>query len=167
MNRFRRLSVSRQCGFTLVELAVVIIVIGVLAAFAVPRFRDSVERSKASEAFNYLSSVRAAQERFVARQGTYADDISRLDIQMSEPQYFSVGTIEAGTSGSLEDSWSLTLTRAGASAGYGDDAEEKSLPAVAHACLLWCLKRFSTFHLEHYKDQVLEKGKISQLPGKT
>ena len=101
MNRFRR-STNRQGGFTLVELAVVIIVIGVLAAFAVPRFRDSVERSKASEAFNYLSSFRAAQERFAARQGTYSGDIGTLDIQMSEPQYFAVGTVEPGASGSLD-----------------------------------------------------------------
>ena len=120
MKRLTRNSVDRQAGFTLVELAVVIIVIGVLAAFAVPRFRDSVERSKASEAFNYLSSVRAAQERFAARQGTYSDDLARLDIALTDPQYFSVGTVEAGVTSSLEDSWSLTLTRLGASAGYGD-----------------------------------------------
>lgn len=118
MNRMRTL--RNQKGFTLVELAVVIIVIGVLAAFAVPRFRDSVERSKASESFNYLSAVRAAQERSAARQGTYASDLTKLDIQMSEPKYFTVGVVEAGSSGDLEDSWSLTLTRAGASAGYGD-----------------------------------------------
>ena len=118
MNRIRER--RNQHGFTLVELAVVIIVIGVLASFAVPRFRDSVERSKASESFNYLSAVRAAQERFAARQGTYADDLDTLDIQMSAPRYFDVGTVEAGSSGDLEDSWSLTLTRSGASAGYGD-----------------------------------------------
>jgi len=105
-------------GFTLVELAVVIIIIGVLAAFAVPRFLDSVERSKAAEAFNYHSAVRAAQERYQVRQGTYADDISKLDIQMPTPKYFSVGTPTAGT-GTLEDSWSLTLTRTGAAGGYG------------------------------------------------
>jgi len=106
-------------GFTLVELAVVIIIIGVLAAFGVPRFLDSVERSKAGEAFNYLSAVRSAQERYQVRQGTYADDISKLDIQMQEPKYFTVGTPAAGSSGSLEDSWSLTLTRTGAAGGYG------------------------------------------------
>lgn len=110
---------SRSRGFTLVELAVVIIIIGILAAFAVPRFLDSVERSKAGEAFNYLSAVRSAQERYQVRQGTYADDISKLDIQMQEPKYFTVGTPAAGSTSSLEDSWTLTMTRSGASGGYG------------------------------------------------
>jgi type IV pilus assembly protein PilA len=106
-------------GFTLVELAVVVVIIGVLAAFAVPRFLSSVERSKAAEAFNYLSSVQAAQERYHARQGTYAGTVTDLDIKMTTPKYFSVGTIAAGGTASLEDSWTLTLTRSGASAGYG------------------------------------------------
>jgi len=109
---------GRKC-FTLVELAVVIIIIGILASFAVPRFLDSVERSKAGEAFNYLSAVRSAQERYQVRQGTYADDISKLDIQMQEPKYFTVGTPAAGSTSSLEDSWTLTMTRSGASGGYG------------------------------------------------
>jgi len=110
---------SRRSGFTLVELAVVIIIIGILAAFAVPRFLDSVERSKAGEAFNYLSAVRSAQERYQVRQGTYSDDVTKLDIQMQEPKYFGVGTFAAGSTGSLEDSWTLTLTRTGAAGGYG------------------------------------------------
>ena len=107
-------------GFTLVELAVVVVIIGVLAAFAVPRFLASVERSKAAEAFNYLSSIQAAQERYHARQGTYADDVTNLDIKMTNLKYFTVGTVAAGSTGSLQDSWTLTLTRTGASAGYGE-----------------------------------------------
>ena len=109
----------KSSGFTLVELAVVIVIIGVLAAFAVPKFRDAVERSKAAESFNYLSSVRAAQERYHARQGTYASAVSMLDIKFSAPKYFTVGDIAPGATGNLEDSWTQTLTRFGASAGYG------------------------------------------------
>ena len=106
-------------GFTLVELAVVVVIIGVLAAFAVPRFMASVERSKAAESFNYLSSIQAAMERYHARQGTYATTVDDLDIKMTSLKYFTVGIVEAGSTASLQDSWSLTLTRAGASAGYG------------------------------------------------
>ena len=116
-NRQSFLSSARR-GFTLVELAVVIIIIGVLAAFAVPRFLKSVERSKAAEAFNYLSAVRAAEERFQVQNGTYCDDVTKLDIQMPAPKYFTVGTPAAGSTGKLENSWTLTLTRAGASAGF-------------------------------------------------
>src|SRR5438270_13345233 len=72
-------------GFTLVELAVVIVIIGVLAAFGVPRFLKSVERSKAAEAFSYLSAVRSAEERSQARNGTYEDTLSNLDISFPAP----------------------------------------------------------------------------------
>jgi prepilin-type N-terminal cleavage/methylation domain-containing protein len=109
----------RSAGFTLVELAVVIVIIGVLAAFAVPRFRNAVERSKAGEAFNYLSAVRAAQERYHSWKSSYADATNELDIKMPDPKYFTMGNIEPGSTSCLESSWKMTLTRAGASAGYG------------------------------------------------
>ncbi len=106
-------------GFSLVELSVVVIIIGVLAAFGVPRLLKSVERSKASESFKYLASLRAAEERYQAREGTYTATLADLDMTQVAPKYFSVGVVAAGTTMSLEDSWTLTLTRAGASAGYG------------------------------------------------
>jgi type IV pilus assembly protein PilA len=116
---FGPLNAKCRKGFTLVELAVVIVIIGVLAAFGVPRFLKSVERSKAAEAFSYLAAIRAGEERYQAREGSYAANITDLDIQFSTPKYFTVGSIAPGSTGSLEDSWTLTLTRVGASSGYG------------------------------------------------
>ena len=117
MHAIRRLS---RTGFTLVDLTVITVLIGIMAAFALPRFRAAVERSKAAEAFNYLACVQAAQERYHSRQGAYTDDLSDLDIKLTTPKYFKIGSIGAGDSGSLEDSWTLSLTRFGASAGYGE-----------------------------------------------
>ncbi|HLA83982.1 MAG TPA: type IV pilin protein [Thermoguttaceae bacterium] len=107
--------VSRRKGFSLVELAVVVIIIGVLAAFGVPRMLEAVERSKASEAFGYLSSVRSAQERYQAKEGKYAEALTDLDVSQSTPKYFEVGTITSET----EDAWTLTLTRKEGASGYG------------------------------------------------
>jgi len=111
-------------GFTLVELAVVIVIIGVLAAFGVPRFLKSVERSKASEAFQYLAAVRAAQERYLAKEGVYASDLNDLDITQNTPKYFTVDSdgldVTAGTISDPEAAdWSLTLTRIESTSSYG------------------------------------------------
>ncbi len=107
-----RTTESRK-GFTLVELAVVIVIIGVLAAFGVPQFLKSVERSKAAEAFNYLSAVRSAQERYLAKEGCYADSSTstNLDITQVDPKYFDVGTLMATAGSGGSPSWELTLAR--------------------------------------------------------
>lgn len=85
-----------------------------------PRFLISVERSKASEAFNYSSTLHSAQERYHSRQGIYADALSKLDTTMTAPEYFALGSIVVPTSAtSLETGWEITMTRTGASAGYG------------------------------------------------
>lgn len=99
-------------GFTLVELAVVIVIIGVLAAFGVPRFLQSVEKSKASEAFNYLSAIQGSEERYLAQNGVYASSISDLDVNLPTPQYFTVpSSITVTPDSSGNPAWSLMLTR--------------------------------------------------------
>jgi type IV pilus assembly protein PilA len=101
-------------GFSLLELTVVVVIVGVLAVFAVPRFLQAIERAKAAEAFEYLMAVRAAQERYLVQHGQYASSIDDLDVELPALEHFTVGTLEVG-----ETSWKLTLNRAGAAAGYG------------------------------------------------
>ncbi|MBN1395741.1 MAG: prepilin-type N-terminal cleavage/methylation domain-containing protein [Pirellulales bacterium] len=115
----RKSDAGTRKGFTLVELAVVIVIIGVLAAFGVPRFLKSVERSKAAEAFQYLSAVRAAQERYLAKEGIYTTDLTDLDITQSLPKYFSLGTITAAQADDGEPVWTMTLTRIADTSSYG------------------------------------------------
>ena len=113
-NKETKINKTNKSGFTLVELAVVVVIIGVLAAFGVPRFMDAVERSKAAEAFGYLDAVRSGQERYHAREGIYAAHLTDLDVKFQSPKYFGVGDVSAS-----ETTWTLTLTRTGPSAGNG------------------------------------------------
>jgi prepilin-type N-terminal cleavage/methylation domain-containing protein len=120
MQTLNTVSRRRHSGFTLVELAVVIVIIGVLAAFGVPRFIKSVEKSKATEAFEYLASVRTSQERYMAQNGQYAASVALLDIVAQAPKYFdnpTTITVVAGGAGAPA-TWSLTLARVGPAAGY-------------------------------------------------
>ena len=98
-------------GFSLVELVAVTVIVGVVAAAGLPRFVKSVEKARAAEAFGYLEAVRSAQDRRLSQTGTYAGSLSDLDIPRSPLKYFHVGAIEAGSTGTLANSWTQTLTR--------------------------------------------------------
>jgi prepilin-type N-terminal cleavage/methylation domain-containing protein len=69
-------------GFTLIELLVVVLIIGILAAIAVPKYQIAVEKSIMQEAILNLKAIAQANDRFFLANNRYADaeEISKLDI---------------------------------------------------------------------------------------
>ncbi|MEM7449707.1 MAG: prepilin-type N-terminal cleavage/methylation domain-containing protein [Myxococcota bacterium] len=65
--------IKSEQGFTLIELMIVVVIIGVLAAVAVPAFQSYVYRSRAQEAFGFMGEIRNRQESYRAEFGQYAD----------------------------------------------------------------------------------------------
>ena len=63
--------VTRTQGFTLIELMIVVAIVGVLAAIAIPNFLKFQMRSKAGEGKVNLSAIRTAEEAYFAEIGTY------------------------------------------------------------------------------------------------
>jgi type IV pilus assembly protein PilE len=59
-------------GVTLIEVMVVVAIVGLLAAIAIPAYNDYVTRSRRSDAFTALETVRAAQEMYRAEKGFYS-----------------------------------------------------------------------------------------------
>lgn len=63
-----------QTGFTLIELMIVVVVIGILAAFAYPAYTDSLRKARRTDAQAALVGMAAAMERFmVSNGGSYAN----------------------------------------------------------------------------------------------
>jgi type IV pilus assembly protein PilE len=70
-------------GFTLVELMVVVIIVGILAAVAVPLYRANVRRAMSSEGQALVGSIRTAERLFLAENntyGTWADISASIDL---------------------------------------------------------------------------------------
>jgi type IV pilus assembly protein PilE len=61
-------------GMTLLELMIVVAIVGILAAVAIPAYNGYVTRSRRSDAYTALETVRAAQEMYRAEKGFYASD---------------------------------------------------------------------------------------------
>jgi len=66
-------NLKRREGFTLIELMIVVAIIGILAAIAIPNFIKFQLRSKAGEAKVNLAAIRTAEESYFAEAGTYMD----------------------------------------------------------------------------------------------
>lgn len=63
--------VERQRGFTFVELMIVVVIVGLIAAFAYPSYNDYVERTRRSDAQGALMEFAAAMERYYASNNSY------------------------------------------------------------------------------------------------
>ena len=65
---------NREKGFTLIELMIVVVIIGILAALAIPRFMQATTKSKQSEAKQLLKQVYTMQRTYRQANNTYGDD---------------------------------------------------------------------------------------------
>ena len=75
-------------GFTLIELLVVVLIIGILAAVAVPQYQLAVDKSNFASNVPLLDATRTAQEAYYLANGQYATEFDQLDMQI--PKSFTI-----------------------------------------------------------------------------
>jgi len=80
-------------GFTLIEVITTIVIVGVLASLALPRFGGAIERMRATEGVQILTALLGAQRAYEIETGAYATALADLDVEIPHADNFSVGTI--------------------------------------------------------------------------
>ena len=76
---------GKNAGFTLIELLVVVLIIGILAAVAVPQYQKAVEKSRISALFPIARAVETAQKAYYMATGSFSNEMSNLDISVPLP----------------------------------------------------------------------------------
>lgn len=107
-------------GFTLIELIIVCIILGILASIALPKYVKTVENSRVAEAKNMLGAIREAQLRYTAEYDVYTTDPNKLDINVSMPgRYYDFALIPGADPNNVIDERLANATRNGQEVGGG------------------------------------------------
>lgn len=105
----------RAAGFTLIELMIVVAVVAILSAVALPSFLDQIRKSRRTDAIDALAKVQQAQERWRANNPTYAGSLAAppTGIGVSNP---ASGYYTLSLSGATATGFIATATAAGSQA---------------------------------------------------
>lgn len=96
---------KKQKGFTLIEVMIVVVIVAILAAVAIPSYQDSVRKTRRADAKEALTRIAALQERFFFTNNRYGDlkdlGLTATDgynVQIdSQEGYYQIRVIDCGT----------------------------------------------------------------------
>lgn len=104
---------NKMKGFTLVELMIVVAIIGILAAVAIPSYQQYMMKARRSDAQDALTAMAAAQQRYYSNnQYVYTDDETLIGGVNSNEGYY---TLEVTVLSADRDAFTLTATPAAGS----------------------------------------------------
>ena len=88
--------IKHRQAFTLIELLVVVLIIGILAALALPQYKLAVAKSRFATIRPVLASIKSAEEVYYLANGGYTDNWTVLDIDLSTCKKSSIDWVTCG-----------------------------------------------------------------------
>lgn len=72
-------------GFTLIEMLIVVVIVGIVMAVAIPAYQTHTLKANRADAYAALDEIMKAQERFAYENGTYTTDLTALGYTATQP----------------------------------------------------------------------------------
>src|SRR4029079_8768764 len=115
LNQSRRLTMKRiQQGFTLIELMIVVAIVDILAAIALPAYQDYIVRSKMSETMAAIAACKTSVAEYTSTKGTLPGNVTLAGCSTVPSQYLASldfdGTQIVGISANTGAAAECTLT---------------------------------------------------------